>query len=122
MKYENIIKELSKTKIDKSYVDSIEEYYGMKIPEDILKLLSIGKKTPFIDNVRIVSTKEIIESNVFLGVDCKTKGIVPLIDVFDNDFIIYSIKEKCYYIYNIVDDVLFDKKANLSDYSEKEID
>ena len=42
-------------------------------------------------------------------------GLVPVIDAYDNTYIVYSFFENVWAKYNIIDKTMFKKKENLED-------
>lgn len=116
MHINDVITCIEKNKVDLDYISEVEKYFDCKLPDEVLRIITLGKEPVFYDECRIVTVKEMVSSNNIMGVDFKEKGIIPLIDVMDNDFIVYSINEKLYYIYNIVEDVFFDKKTDIKEY------
>ena len=45
--------------------------------------------------------------------DFVSKGLIPLIDAYENTYVVYMISEKKWAKYNIVDQVLFKKREKL---------
>lgn len=46
---------------------------------------------------------------------CKIDGIIPLIDVSDNDFIVYICDKNAFGMYNIVDKLLFNEDYDVTE-------
>ena len=46
---------------------------------------------------------------------CKIDGIIPLIDVSDNDFIVYICDKNAFWMYNIVDELLFNEDYDVTE-------
>ncbi len=46
---------------------------------------------------------------------CKIDGIIPLIDVYDNDFIVYICDKNAFGMYNIVDELLFNEDYDVTE-------
>lgn len=46
---------------------------------------------------------------------CKIDGIIPLIDVSDNDFIVYICDKNAFEMYNIVDELLFNEDYDVTE-------
>lgn len=41
--------------------------------------------------------------------------MLPIIDAYDNTFIVYSFKDEVWAMYNLSDDILFDEKDTLEE-------
>lgn len=113
----------------KEYLDSLKEVtigadirekiakvYG-SVPEIILKILT---KSPspelFYENEsRTLSVREVLNMEEDNGVPFKSKGIIPIADKGDNDFIVYDGQAKIWAMYNIADELLFDQKESFED-------
>lgn len=67
----------------------------------------------FEENHRLLSKREI--ENFEKEYQCKINGLIPLIDVSDNDFIVYICDKNIFGIYNIVDELLFNEDYNINE-------
>ncbi len=107
---------LNKVKIDNKKTNIMQSMYGTELPVIIKKLISSNKETIFFDDgTRILAFAEIIDSEKDLHIEFKNKGLIPLIDCGDNDFIVYNFNENNYSIFNIVDEVSFKKRNDLKE-------
>ncbi len=103
--------------INKEKSGRIFELYSDHLPEIIMKIISIAKETVFLDNgQRILSYNEIIDAEQDLHIPFREKGIIPIADCENNDFIVYNFKENYWSMYNISDETFFMKKASLNEY------
>lgn len=94
----------------------IAELYSHQLPEIVIDLLSKDEKGYFLENDnRVLSCDEIIDAEKDLQVDFVKKGIIPIIDCGDNDFIVFILQTNKWAMYNIVDEVLFKKRDSLED-------
>lgn len=108
---------ISKKEIVKSKITLIEDLYETKLPELVQKIVSNIDGNPIFlnDEIRILSITEIINAESDLHVDFKKKGIIPLFDCGNNDFITYHFKDKIWSKFNIIDEVSFKKKSNINE-------
>jgi len=110
------LEQISKKAIDSTKVKEIEDIYGISLPEIIQKIVSNNDETIFFDDdVRILSFAEIVDAKRDLHVDFKAKGIIPVVDCGENDFIVYHLKDHIWSKFNIIDEIAFKKKNDLSD-------
>ncbi len=104
---------IQKTKASTINNDSCMELYSKylgKWPDFVLRWISNCHDTLFLDNgKRVLSFDEILNADTELHVDFSVKGLLPLVDCGDNDFIVYCFKEKNWAFFNIVDEILFHK-------------
>lgn len=82
----------------------------------ILKYVS-DKPILFEENLRLISKREI--ENFENEYKCKVDGLIPLIDVSDNDFIVYICDKKTFGMYNIVDELLFNEDYDVTEIIKK---
>ena len=80
--------------IDAKKVEEIEAIYHAVLPELVKKIVSNADESIFFeDEYRILSYKEIADAQVDLHVDFKSKGLIPLADCGENDFIVYHFAD-----------------------------
>ncbi len=97
-------------------IKTISDLYEKDISGVILKIISFADKVDFIDvERRALSYNEIINASKEYNKGFKELGIIPFIDAYDNDLIVYIISENQWAKYNLSDDILFKKKDNLED-------
>lgn len=118
-KNNNIIKE------NKPHVLNFDDFLQIN-NEKLNKILNyINDESVFFkEDARLISKSEI--ENFEKECQCNINGMIPLIDVFNNDFIVYICDSDLFGMYNIVDELLFDKNykideviAQLDDYYRK---
>jgi hypothetical protein len=101
--------QIQATNIDQSKIEKIKKIYGVSnLPELIEKILS-NDQHHCINNTRFLSFSEITDAKKDLNVDFAGKGILPIADCGDNDFIVYHFKDHKWSKFNIVDEVVFKK-------------
>lgn len=59
------------------------------------------------------SYNEILNASKEYSKDFKALGIIPFIDAYDNDLIVYVILENVWAKFNMSDDIIFKKKDSL---------
>lgn len=110
------IKTLPSVKLDEKKITKIENVYDTVFPEVVKKIISSAEETVFFDDdYRILSVAEIADAKNDLHVDFKSKGIIPLVDCGENDFIVYHFNDDIWSKFNIIDETVFKKKATLED-------
>lgn len=101
---------VSQKKIEEKKVLDIQKVYGAELPDLIKKIISNSDEPVFFDDgVRILSFKEILNAEKDLHVDFQSKGIIPIADCGENDFIVYHFKEAFWSKFNIIDEISFKK-------------
>lgn len=97
-------------------VEIIENNYSVKLSDLVKKIVSFSDETIFLDDgPRVLSYPEIVNASSELHVDFISKGIIPLFDCNDNDFVVYSIKDNSWERFNIIDEIEFKKRAKLEE-------
>lgn len=105
------LEQIEKKAVDDSKVQKVEAVYGDVLPELIRIIISNNNEPEFFDNgVRILAYNEIIDAEKDLHVDFKKKGIIPVADCGENNFVVYHFAEKIWSKFNIIDETVFKKK------------
>lgn len=95
-------------------VKLISDIYGTEINGIIAKIVSFSDNADFIDEERrAFSFKEILNASKEYEKDFKALGIIPVIDAYDNELIVYIIAEKTWAKYSLSDEVIFKKRDSL---------
>lgn len=82
--------------------------------EDLKLLLSYVNSEPiFFNEKKLVSIDEIndYKEDLLIDIEC-----IPLIDLYDNYYIIYDLKENEFQIYDISEDVIVEKNISVNNY------
>lgn len=107
---------LESVKPDTKKVDKIISLYANNLPEIVLKIVSDSQEPVFLDDdSRVLSYDEIVDAENDLHVGFKEKGILPLVDCGENDFIVYHFADKTWSKFNITDETVFRKKNSLEE-------
>lgn len=64
---------------------------------------------------RLLSLEEILDCSEDMQVDFSAIGLIPIFDIFDNDYICYQTKNNKWCIFNIVDEISFKKDSTLQE-------
>ncbi len=116
MKRQEYLISLSETTIIESKISIIEGKYGVQFPEFVRRIISCAGETIFFDDEwRTLSFDEIMDAEMDLHVQFVKKGILPIIDCGENDFVVYDIKKRTFSLYNIIDDCVFHEKEKLEE-------
>lgn len=116
MTREEYVKSLKGLKIEPSKVEKIEKKYGTSLSDIVKKIISNSDETVFFDDAyRILSISEIEDAENDLHINFKQKGIIPIADCGENDFIVYHFNDDFWSKFNIIDETVFKKKNSLED-------
>ena len=89
-------------------VRSIEALYKTSLPDSVKRIVSVKLDDYFIsEKCRVLSLKEILNTEEFTGVDFTSLNMLPLIDCKDDDYIVYDFAENKYVMYSVFDEVGF---------------
>lgn len=119
MEIRNFLNENINVIKDKEKVKKIEDLYNMKLNGEILYLVSNLGEEKFFDEeefIKLLSFQEIMDASDDMNVDFISISVLPVFDVGDNDYISFSFNDNCWCKFNIVDELVFSKKKNISDF------
>lgn len=107
-------------------VADIERQYAMSLPMEI-KLLLKEYEGQFVfiatgEHYKVLERDEIKDAERHLGVNFTIKGVVPLIDCKDNNFLVYNAVNKNYEMMNIVDEIPFNSYPSLVSFWKGALD
>ena len=105
--------------LENNKCDVIENQWKCKLPYNIKAIFASVENREFVEGktfIRALSLDEIANSSNELLINFQKLGLVPLLDLCDNDYVVYHIKENCWYKFNIVDEILFDRQQRIIDY------
>lgn len=97
-------------------VEAIAKVYGIQVNDTIAGILSVADQIDFFDEERrALAYAEILNPVEKMDIDFVDLQAIPLIDAYDNTYIVYMIREKKWAKYNSIDNVFFKKKDSLSE-------
>lgn len=100
--------------INEKRVKALSELYGKCIDGIIAQIVSYADNADFIgEDRRALSFSEILNASKDYEKDFISLGIIPFIDAYDNDLIVYVITENMWAKYSLSDEVLFKKKDSI---------
>lgn len=84
------------------------------VPEIVLKILTKYPSPELFDEneSRTLSINEVLHAEEDNGVPFKTKKIVPIADMGNNDFIVYNGATFIWCMYNILDEITFNESKD----------
>ena len=108
------IERVRNSKVSPKRIKIINKAYETEINDIVAQIVSLADKVDFFDEERrALSFQEIANPKEQMKYDFVSKGLIPLIDAYDNTYVVYMISEKKWAKYNIVDQVLFKKREKL---------
>ena len=106
-------------KINDEIVTAVEEIFGVSLNDELKRIVSIVLDDYFIGkNCRVISVKEMLNTEEYTGVDFTDINMIPLADCCDADYIVYNFGTQKYEMYNIFDEVSFREADNLKEMLE----
>ena len=118
MKKETLNDFLNEININKTEIAIIKNKYGIEMPSDVEKIISCEEGKLFLDDWRFLSRREMLNADEFLNYSFLMKKQLPIVDTFDNDFIVYDATKEAYILLNIVDECEFGQGKQLLDFAE----
>lgn len=107
---------LAKAEINHEKVQRVYSVYKMDLPETVRKIVSNSDETVFFDNdIRILSMEEIMNADRDLHVNFVERGMIPIADCGENDFIVYHSADRMWSKFNIIDEIAFRKKNSVEE-------
>ena len=96
------------------------KFFSLSKNAEAQKLICALKDEPlFFDDenfYRLLSLDEILDAEDDMGVSFKKKGILPLIDCEDNDFISYDFKNNNWCKFNVIEETKFKIKQSVLEF------
>ncbi len=107
---------LAGIKPDQKKADRVASLYTSNLPQIIQKIISRAKEPVFLDDgSRVLAYDEIVDAEKDLHVAFKERGMIPLVDCGENDFIVYHFEDRIWSKFNIIDETVFKKKKGLEE-------
>lgn len=104
---------------DEHSAEKIEQVYGVRLEDDIKRVLSKKPAGVFFESddiLRLLSCEEIIDASHDMNVDFVGLKLIPIMDTGDNDYIVYDIEKRSWCKFNIVDNTKFKQRKSLKEF------
>ena len=92
-----------------------------RIHEELQHFISACKREIFVENdsfsadFKVLSLDEIIDAETDLGIDFRALKMIPVIDCYDNQFLVYQIDKRNWGLYSMDDDIIFDENESMEE-------
>lgn len=117
----NFIDKAKKFPVNEEVVKNIEKAYSCTLSEELKHIVSCDDNNRFGYDIKILSEKEIINADDILKGELSSCSLIPIIDVFDDDFIAYDIENKKYVCINTLDEIVFDSSDDIYELLPQEV-
>lgn len=116
MTKQEYLQSVNRFAIDQNKLQTIYAIYTGRFPETLERIISGSNESVFFDDdTRILSFAEMVDAEQDLHIDFKRKELMPIADCGDNDFIVYDYANNVWAKFNIVDETIFMKRAELGE-------
>lgn len=105
--------------INEETISEIESIYKVHMSEEAKRVFSCLLDDCFCDGWRVLSKEEILISNKWMNQDYIRNGIVPFIDIYDLNYIVYIPNENVWAMVNDGDGIIFNRKKSLKEFIEE---
>ncbi|MBP3717001.1 MAG: SEL1-like repeat protein [Paludibacteraceae bacterium] len=123
MNLKKFIEKYTTAPIKEKKVAEIVKAYGAELPEEVQHFVSAcGNEPLFLEDdktnadFRVLSFDEIVDAEEDMDTDFKSMKMIPLIDCYDNQFVVYKFEEQCWAMYSFDDDNSWDENPSLGDF------
>lgn len=97
-------------------IKAISDLFENEINGIIAKIISFADNADFIgEERRVFSYNEILNASKEYDTDFQALGIIPIIDAYDNELIVYVIAENVWAKFSLSDEILFKKSNTLEE-------
>ena len=102
--------------INKDRTETISKIYNESLPVELQHIVSYAGVVDFFDEERrAISYEEMKDPAYQMEFDFVKKGYLPVVDVYDNTFIVYVFKYRHWAKYNSVDDMIYKEGQSLDE-------
>jgi hypothetical protein len=119
VKLKEVVTKTNQSQSDSDFTNKVEKLYKVSLTDEVKKILSMDREVIFFDDLPILrklSMDEVLNATQELSVDFIGKHLLPLLDIGDNDYIVFDVAESFWYKFNIVDEIKFSKAGTLQEY------
>ncbi|MDD4054163.1 MAG: hypothetical protein PHZ20_04995 [Bacilli bacterium] len=98
--------------------NQFEERFSIKIEGELKEILSLCKDEPIFyeEEKRLLSIGEILNSKEELSLN---ENVIPIIDLYDNEFLVYDIANSQFTKFDISTETRFGKIESTREYIDK---
>lgn len=102
--------------VNDKVVTKLEELYGFSLTDALKHIVSVEMDDYFIsDKYRVISAKEMLSTEYFIGVDLTKLNMIPLVDCMDDDYIVFNFANQKFEMYHIYDEISFVEGSSLEE-------
>lgn len=109
------LKKVEQTKINEEIVNIVETKCNKELPEQVKKMISLSKEPQYGAEWRTLCLDEIINADKDLEYNFSERDQLPLIDAFDNNYIVFDYNDSLWKILNLTEEIDFDESEKLAD-------
>lgn len=114
MTIQEFIRDFKMLLIDNGTLTELYKIYSEDIPDNVKRIAIMCMDECFLeDGGRLLSYYEVCHSDEEYGTNFVQTKMIPLLDMGDNDFIVYDLSSNLWKKYNIVDYVVFEESSDL---------
>lgn len=116
MKFEDIIKQINNIEIDEEFTNKVEQVYSCELSDFVKRLLSIPETIDYEEkeiSLFKMSNDFILEANEELQCDFISKHLIPIFDCYENDYLCYDFLNNIYVVYNVFEELTFDRNDDI---------
>lgn len=124
MKLAKFLNEVYQKSTNEELIEKIENAYNCKLNSQAKQIFSFSERQMFFEEkffLKLLSIDEILDASVDMNVDFKQFRIIPIIDTGDNNYIAYCVDTETWCRFNIVNEIVFDKKNSFTDLLKEEL-
>lgn len=116
MTVEEYLSSVKKCEIDETRKILFTKKFKKDINSFAMKMISYAKESVFVNEERrVLAYDEIVDFDLEYDFELEEYGIIPLIDCYDNDYIVYLVNEDKWAKFNTSDKCIFKKKNTVEE-------
>ena len=100
--------------VDEDLVNKLEEKYNHTFPTLVKKIISLSNEPIFGEDWRNLQYVEILDPEKTLKYNFAERNQIPLLDVFDNNYLVFDYSDSLWKAVNLTDEVEYDEAEDLS--------
>ena len=116
MTYKEYLQAAEKWDINQALVSRVEQAYTMELPKILQQIVSHADDPVFFDDgTHVFSYSEILDAENTLDVAFREKGLIPIVDYYDGNYVVYNCNGHDWAIYSAIDDLSFKRRPTLAE-------